>query len=94
MARYRVTRRYSSAGYGPWQAGAEMDLSDAEARWLNSDSAGLLVPVVDAEPEPVAEPDPEADPEQASTDADGEDDDNSEDKPRRNRQHRPARARS
>lgn len=53
MARYKVLYSYSSRGpghesLGPWTVGAEVELEDAVAEWVNRDSAGTLAPVVAA----------------------------------------------
>lgn len=48
MGTYRVTRRYTSRRdgqtFGPWEAGTTIELSDADAEWLERDSPGLLTP--------------------------------------------------
>lgn len=60
MASYRVNHRYGArkdgVQYGPWQPGATVDLTEAEAAWFNRDSAGVLSPVEEAEKPPPAAP--------------------------------------
>lgn len=61
MARYIVQARYGSRRdgqqYGPWAKGTEVDLSEADAAWVNRDCPGVLVAVVEKEPEaPTPEP--------------------------------------
>lgn len=64
MARFTVTGRYSAVcdgqRFGPWTGGESVELSDAEADWINRDCAGILEPadavvVADREAEPVAD---------------------------------------
>lgn len=49
MPRYNVTQNYKSRrdglDYGPWEAGGQIDLSEADADWVNRDSPGTLTPV-------------------------------------------------
>lgn len=56
MPRYVVNQRYGSMRdgkqWGPWQAGLVIDLSEADAEWLNTDSPGVLSLEVEPEPEP------------------------------------------
>jgi hypothetical protein len=75
-----------------YTVGAEVDLPEAQADWVNRDCPGTLT-LVEPEPEPVAEPvedtEPESEPEaEAASDASGE-----VAKPARNRAHTPARTR-
>lgn len=58
MARYKLNHSYRSfrdgVQYGPWTAGDEVELTDADAEWLERDSPGVLV-----KPEPEPDPEPE-----------------------------------
>lgn len=49
MPRYVITRRYQAGERGPWEAGVEVELTEAEAEHLNRDSPGVARPL-DAEP--------------------------------------------
>lgn len=57
MPRYTVNHRYESRRdgrqWGPWVAGTVVDLSPADAAWLNADSPGVVVLEVEPEPTPV-----------------------------------------
>ena len=48
MPRYKVNQNYRSrrdgVDYGPWEAGGVIDLSEADADWVNRDSPGTLGP--------------------------------------------------
>lgn len=59
MARYVVQGRYGSkrdgVQYGPWTKGTEVDLSEADAGWVDRDCPGILLAVVE-EPPAVVEP--------------------------------------
>ncbi len=50
MAVHVISRAYRSARdgrvYGPWSAGDKVDLTQAEAEWLERDSPGVLEPLV------------------------------------------------
>lgn len=64
MPTYRLTiSRYESVKdavrLGPWQRGHEVDLSEADAAWVNADSSGALELVLPPEPEPAQELAPE-----------------------------------
>lgn len=54
MPRYVVNHRYQSRSdgrqWGPWVAGTLIDLSPADAAWLNLDSPGVVT--LEPEPEP------------------------------------------
>jgi hypothetical protein len=52
---YIVQHRYSSALGGPWAAGQEMELSEAEAARFNVDSPGVLKLKAAVEPKADAE---------------------------------------
>jgi hypothetical protein len=58
MPRYTVAHRYTSTRdgqrYGPWQRGETVELSEADAAWVNRDSPGAL----DVDPDPEPEPPP------------------------------------
>jgi hypothetical protein len=55
MARYIMTRDYTSHA-GAYKAGTVIEIADADfAAWLTRDSMGALQPIVDAPPTPVAE---------------------------------------
>lgn len=64
MPRYQICHSYRSfrdgQSYGPWEAGGVIDLSEADADWVNRDSPGTLAlpeAAVEAEPDtPVEEP--------------------------------------
>jgi hypothetical protein len=47
VAVFEVRHRYRSVRdgqqFGPWQAGDTVELSDADARWVNRDSPGCLL---------------------------------------------------
>lgn len=47
MARYEVVHAYRSSRdgqqYGPWQPGEFVELSVADAEWVNRDSPGCLI---------------------------------------------------
>lgn len=49
MARYTLNHNYRSfrdgVQYGPWAAGDEVELTDADAEWLERDSPGVLTEV-------------------------------------------------
>lgn len=52
MPRYAVTQNYSAervghdlVRFGPWAAGDEVEVDEADAEWINADSAGTLKPV-------------------------------------------------
>jgi hypothetical protein len=59
MGRYTVGQSYSSwrdgDQYGPWEAGTEIELDDADAAWVERDAPGTLTPVV-AQPDPEKKP--------------------------------------
>lgn len=62
MGRYRAARDYRASSSGVshgYTQGAECEVDDATAEWVNRDSPGTLVPL-DAAPEPEPEPDAEA----------------------------------
>lgn len=46
--RYRVQHNYGAYSdgkqFGPWQAGAEIELDDVDAEWVLRDSPGALEP--------------------------------------------------
>lgn len=51
MPRYTVTQSYSAersdasvTPFGPWSPGDEVELDEPDADWVNTDSAGTLVP--------------------------------------------------
>ena len=54
MAAYKVQRRYSSRRdelvFGPWEEGQTVDLAEADADWVNRDSAGCLEALTPDEP--------------------------------------------
>lgn len=86
MPRYIVQHRYASMRdgdrWGPWDAGQPIDLSEADAAWVNTDSPGCLaLPEPEPEPEPPTDEDPEPQPERQQTTT-------------VNRQHRSGRTRS
>lgn len=61
MPRFTVTQNYSAeraAGdltrFGPWQAGDEVEVDQADADWVNSDSDGTLVPAKAKSDKPTA----------------------------------------
>jgi hypothetical protein len=57
MPTYRTNHRYRSGTFPGWDAGVTVDLTDAEAEWVNHDSPGALTLVEpEPEPEPVAPP--------------------------------------
>jgi hypothetical protein len=101
MPRYKVNKRYSAmynATRLDYAAGAEVDLPQAQADWVNRDCPGTLTLVepepvaeLDAESEPVVDVEPEQDSEQS--DADAADEADGGKKPARNRAHTPARTR-
>jgi hypothetical protein len=65
MVRKVVTRRYSAWNNGPvggWQVGAEVDLDEDVAAWVERDSPGTLVDPAPPEPEPAPEPERQASP--------------------------------
>jgi hypothetical protein len=70
--------------------GAEVDLPEAQADWVNRDCPGTLSLV---EPELEVEPEAGQGDELSDTDASGSDTDGEAAKPARNRQHTPARTR-
>lgn len=49
MARYKLGHPYSSftggRQFGPWAKGDEVELDDADAKWIERDSPGALAPV-------------------------------------------------
>lgn len=49
MAQYTVQHRYSAyrdgIRFGPWDKGDTIDLSEADADWINRDSEGCVAPV-------------------------------------------------
>lgn len=49
MPRYKLNHAYRSfrdgVQYGPWLAGDEVELTDADAEWLERDSPGALTEV-------------------------------------------------
>ena len=55
MDAYQVQHRYSSfrdgQRIGPWAEGDTVELSQADAEWVNRDSPGCLLAVAEAEPE-------------------------------------------
>lgn len=59
MPAYTVNHGYRSyrdgIQYGPYEAGTVIELTEADAEWLNRDSPGALTPVT-AEPEREARP--------------------------------------
>lgn len=61
MAAYRVGGRYSSRrdgqDFGPWLGGETVELTEADAEWVNRDCEGLLTEVVDEPAPAAAEPD-------------------------------------
>lgn len=63
MGRYTVVRRYRSftdgRWFGPFEPGAVVELSTADAEWVNRDSPGTLTPFVEPQPEPTPTPEPE-----------------------------------
>lgn len=61
MARWRVTGRYASAGYGPWVEGDEVELDDDQAGFVNRDSPGTLEPAGRPAVAEVGEEEPEKD---------------------------------
>ena len=83
MPRYMITQSYASfrdgQRYGPWEAGGEIDLSEADAEWVNRDAPGTLEPPK-GETEESALPGDEASPDDAEP--------RRQQKPARNRQHR------
>lgn len=51
MPRYAVTQNYSAervghdlVQFGPWSKGDEVEVDEADAEWINADSAGTLKP--------------------------------------------------
>lgn len=42
MPRYEILHRYSSNDFGPFEAGTQIELTEAEAAWLLHDSPGVL----------------------------------------------------
>ena len=61
MPRFTVTQNYSAeraAGdltrFGPWQAGDEVEVDQADADWVNADSDGTLVPAKAKSDKPTA----------------------------------------
>jgi len=61
VPRFTVTQNYSAeraAGdltpFGPWQAGDEIELDQADADWVNADSDGTLVPAKAKSDKPTA----------------------------------------
>jgi hypothetical protein len=71
MAEYLVNHRYRSGTFGGWDKGMVVDLSVAEAEWVNNDSTGCLTLV---EPAPEHAPEPESEPEVAVAEQDPADD--------------------
>lgn len=67
MPEYLVQHAYRSARdgaeFGPWKAGEIVELTDADAEWLNRDSPGVVAvpkpaaPAVELEPAPKPEAD-------------------------------------
>jgi len=59
MPGYAVNHRYGSKRdgqlFGPWEADTSVDLTEADAEWVNRDSPGTLTPL-----EPGVEADGEA----------------------------------
>ena len=45
MPRYAVLKDYGSGTCGPWSMGTQVELTEAEAEWVNRDSAGTLAEV-------------------------------------------------
>lgn len=99
MPRYTINRRYSAmynATRLDYTVGAEVDLPEAQADWVNRDCPGTLSLV---EPEPVAD-DAETDETGGGEEAESEEVDGEREaaaeagKPARNRKHTPARTRS
>jgi len=43
--RYAVLHRYSSGEHGPWEQGTTVELTPADAGWVNRDSPGTLAEV-------------------------------------------------
>lgn len=43
--RYAVLHRYSSGEHGPWEMGTTVEMTPAEAAWVNRDSPGTLAEV-------------------------------------------------
>lgn len=56
---YVVQHRYCSALGGPWVAGQEMEMAEAEAARFNTDSPGVLKPKVAVEAEVTRQAEPE-----------------------------------
>ena len=61
MPRYTVKHNYAAerAGasldqFGPWVKGDEVEVDEADAEWVNADSAGTLVPVTAKSSKPAA----------------------------------------
>lgn len=81
MPRYTVQHHYSAQRsgsdtrmFGPWEPGTEVELEEADAEWVNRDSADTLTPVDPATPDPDQDT-PDADPDATSdTDADSDQD--------------------
>lgn len=68
MPRYTVQHKYRAVRdgqvLGPWRAGDEVELAEADAAWLEQDSPGLL-----ATPAPTSDPTPVVDVERQQTPA-------------------------
>lgn len=70
MPDYRVNHDYQAGALGPFKKGQTVDLTEAQAEWVNRDSDGTLSPAKpEAKPEkapavkkqaPKAKPEPEA----------------------------------
>lgn len=98
MPRYKVNKRYSAmynnATRLDYTTGAEVDLPEQQAEWVNRDCPGTLTLI---EPEAAAE-EPAVEPETAGQDTDDEPAAEEApaveaDKPARNRAHTPSRTR-
>jgi hypothetical protein len=80
--RYAVLHRYASGEHGPWEMGTTVELTPAQAAWVNRDSPGTLaevkpgVKLTTGQPVPpsklLGEPDPEPEPEPAEAEGSGE----------------------
>ena len=91
MSEYQVNHRYGATRdgikFGPYEPGHTVELSEADAEWVNRDSPGTLTAVT--EESPVSDEEPDA----ASEDA-AEAETEGEPAPAKDRAHRGGRKRS
>lgn len=67
MPAYRVNHNYRAAHHGPWVKGDTVELTEADAEWVNRDSEGALSLVVEKPAKPEMPPRPAENRQHAST---------------------------